>query len=155
MPLIEDSFKETKRRYELLKVRKLEKVSELQGKDALPQIVMIIDEFADLMIDKESKKQLEKPLKSIGALARAAGIHLVLATQRPEASIVTPVLRSNLPGRIGFQVASEADSKLILGVTDAFRLLGKGDLLWKHGGSLMRLQAPLVDRDDVEKALRL
>jgi S-DNA-T family DNA segregation ATPase FtsK/SpoIIIE len=155
LPLIEECFKETERRYGLLKEHRLENLAQLQGADALPRVVLIIDEFADLMADKEAKKILEKPLKRIGSLARAAGIHLVLATQRPEAGVVTPLLRSNLPGRVALQVASEADSKLILGVPDAFNLLGRGDLLWKHGGGLVRLQCSLVNREELANALRM
>jgi S-DNA-T family DNA segregation ATPase FtsK/SpoIIIE len=155
LPLIQECFEETERRYAVLKQQHLENISQLQGAAALPRLVVIIDEFADLMADKESKNALEKPLKRIGALARAAGIHLVLATQRPEASVVTPLLRSNLPGRISLKVASEADSKLILGVPDACHLLGKGDLLWKHGGGMLRLQSPFVTRDELDRCLRL
>jgi S-DNA-T family DNA segregation ATPase FtsK/SpoIIIE len=155
LPLIKDCFQETERRYALLKEKQLENIAQLRGVDTLPRIVMILDEFADLMADKEAKAELEKPLKRIGAKARAAGIHLVLATQRPEASVVTPLLRSNLPGRLGFTVASEADSKLILGVTDAAHLLMRGDLLWKHGGGFQRLQCPLVRREELGRELRL
>jgi hypothetical protein len=155
LPLIEECFKETERRYGLLKERRLENLAQLRGANALPRVVLIIDEFADLMADKDAKKTLEKPLKRIGALARAAGIHLVLATQRPEAGVVTPLLRSNLPGRVALQVASEADSKLILGAPDAFNLLGRGDLLWKHGGGLVRLQCPLVSKEELASALRM
>jgi phosphoglycolate phosphatase-like HAD superfamily hydrolase len=155
LPLIKECFEETERRYALLKEKHLENVAQLQGAEALPRIVMILDEFADLMTDKEARAELEKPLKRIGAKSRAAGIHLVLATQRPEASVVTPLLRSNLPGRVGFTVASEADSKLILGLPDAAHLLMRGDLLWKQGGGFQRLQCPLVGRDELERDLRL
>jgi hypothetical protein len=155
LPLVEWCFAETERRYALLRGHRLENVTELNGRDTLPRIVLVLDEFADLMADRDSKKRLETPLKRLGALARAAGIHLVLATQRPEASVVTPLLRSNLPGRISLRVASEADSKIILQSPEAAYLLGRGDLLWKQGGGTLRLQSPLVTRDDLMATLRL
>jgi S-DNA-T family DNA segregation ATPase FtsK/SpoIIIE len=108
------------------------------------------------MADRGQKKEMEALLGRLGAKARAAGIHLVLATQRPEASVVTPLLRSNLPGRISLRVISEKDSRLILPEQpDAAHLLGRGDLLWWHGGGLTRLQSPFVDRADLDSALRL
>jgi hypothetical protein len=155
LPLIRKCFNEMERRYGLLKERQKENVSELSGQDALPRIVLLFDEFADLMLDKDSKKELETLLKRIGAKARAAGIHLVLGTQRTEASVVTPLLRSNLPGRISLKVMSEKDSKLILDAPDAAHLLGKGDLLWWHRGGLLRLQSPFVARRELEQRLRL
>ena len=79
----------------------------------------------------------------------------MVGTQRTEASVVTPILRSNLPGRISFQVATDRDSKLILDAPGTAALLGKGDLLWKRGGNLLRLQSPLVDNDGLEKLLRM
>jgi DNA segregation ATPase FtsK/SpoIIIE, S-DNA-T family len=109
----------------------------------LPRIVCIFDEYADFMADKEIAKLLELHIKRLGAMARAAGIHLIIATQRPEAKIVTPVIRSNLPGRVALRTASEADSMIILGgkQSDAAYLLGKGDLLYHTGGNLIRLQS--------------
>jgi S-DNA-T family DNA segregation ATPase FtsK/SpoIIIE len=98
---------------------------------------------------------MEALLSRLGAKARASGIHLVLATQRPEASVVTPLLRSNLPGRISLRVISEKDSKLILPEQpDAAHLLGRGDLLWWHGGGLIRLQSPFVTKLELETILR-
>jgi S-DNA-T family DNA segregation ATPase FtsK/SpoIIIE len=143
------------RRYTLLRARGKEHIGELTGKDALPRWVLVFDEFADLMTDKASKKDLEAFLKRLGAKARAAGIHLVLGTQRPEASVVTPLLRSNLPGRIGFQVPTERDSKIILDEPDAAHLLDKGDLFWRRGGSLLRLQSPFVLKEQLDACLRL
>jgi S-DNA-T family DNA segregation ATPase FtsK/SpoIIIE len=109
----------------------------------LPRIVCIFDEYADFMAEKETAKGLELSIKRLGAMARAAGIHLIIATQRPEAKIVTPVIRSNLPGRVALRTASEADSMIILGGkhTEAAYLLGKGDLLYQAGASLLRLQS--------------
>jgi DNA segregation ATPase FtsK/SpoIIIE-like protein len=150
---IEECFDETERRYQDLEKNRCENIVRL--KNAPPRWVVVIDEFADLMADTDAKKVLGTPLKRIAAKARAAGIHLVLATQRPEASVVTPLLRSNLPGRVSLKVASEADSKLILGTKDAFHLLGKGDLLWQHGAGLVRLQCPLVLGEELIQALRI
>lgn len=81
-------------------------------------------------------------------MARAAGIHLIIATQRPEASIVTPIIRSNLPGRVALKTASEADSQIVLGgkISDAAYLLGKGDLLYQSGSILERLQSLFADK---------
>jgi S-DNA-T family DNA segregation ATPase FtsK/SpoIIIE len=155
LPLVEDCYREMERRYGLLRSRGKEHVGELSGADAVPRWVLVFDEFADLMADRASKKELEAFLKRLGAKARAAGVHLVLGTQRPEASVVTPLLRSNLPGRIGLQVTSEKDSKIILDEPDAAHLLDKGDLFWRRGGSLVRLQSPFVTREELEAKLRL
>jgi DNA segregation ATPase FtsK/SpoIIIE, S-DNA-T family len=109
----------------------------------LPRIVCIFDEYADFMAEKESRTALEQSIKRLGAMARAAGIHLIIATQRPEAKIVTPVIRSNLPGRVALRTASEADSAIVLGgkQTAAAYLLGKGDLLYQVGAQMQRLQS--------------
>jgi S-DNA-T family DNA segregation ATPase FtsK/SpoIIIE len=155
-PLIERCLAETEDRYELMRRRGVEDVSQLKGADARPRVVVIIDEFADLMADKDARKLLETTLKRIGAKARAAGVHLILATQRPEApGVITAQLRSNLPGRICLKVASDGDSKIMLGVPDAAHLLGKGDLLWMSGGSMIRLQSPLVCKAELNIGLRL
>jgi S-DNA-T family DNA segregation ATPase FtsK/SpoIIIE len=116
-------------------------------------VFLVFDEFADLMADPKWKKSLETPLRRIGAKSRAAGIHLMMATQRPEASVVTPLLRSNLPGRVALRVASKADSNIILNEPDAAALLGHGDLLWRQGARLLRLQSPFVSREALERAL--
>lgn len=109
----------------------------------LPRIISIFDEYADFMAEKETSRELELSIKRLGAMARAAGIHLIIATQRPEAKVVTPIIRSNLPGRIALRTASEADSTIILGgkQTAAAYLLGKGDLLYQVGSQLQRLQS--------------
>ena len=109
----------------------------------LPRIVCIFDEYADFMADKETAKALEQSIQRLGAMARAAGIHLVIATQRPEARVVTPLIRSNLPGRVALRTASDADSAIILGGKEgaAANLLGRGDLFYSGGGNLQRLQS--------------
>lgn len=112
----------------------------------LPRIVCIFDEYADFMAEKEIRNALELSVKRLGAMARAAGIHLIVATQRPEAKVVTPLIRSNLPGRVALRTASEADSTIVLGGDEkaAAYLLGKGDLLYQVGSTLHRLQSLLA-----------
>jgi S-DNA-T family DNA segregation ATPase FtsK/SpoIIIE len=117
--------------------------------------VVVFDEFADLMLEAKSKRELETLLKRLGAKARAAGIHLILGTQRTEASVVTPLLRSNLPGRISLRVTGDRDSKLILDAAGAAELLGRGDLLWRRGGDLLRLQSPYVGEEELRRTLRV
>jgi len=109
----------------------------------IPRILCIFDEYADFMTQKETAKVLEQSIKRLGAMARAAGIHLIIATQRPEAKVVTPLIRSNLPGRVALRTASAADSSIILGAKKeaAANLLGKGDLFYSGSGSLQRLQS--------------
>jgi S-DNA-T family DNA segregation ATPase FtsK/SpoIIIE len=117
-----------------------------QTRHPLPRIVCLFDEYADFMADKTSRQGLENGIKRLGAMARAAGIHLIIATQRPDASVVTPLIRANLPGRVALRTASEADSAIILGSkqTMASQLLGQGDLLYASAGKLQRLQSLLA-----------
>jgi S-DNA-T family DNA segregation ATPase FtsK/SpoIIIE len=117
-----------------------------QAPTALPRLVCIFDEYADLMVEKTTRIALEQSIKRLGAMARAAGIHLIIATQRPDAKVVTPLIRSNLPGRIALKTASEADSAIILGGKQAAAayLLGRGDLLYPQGSQLLRLQSLLA-----------
>ncbi|MEZ6121557.1 MAG: DNA translocase FtsK [Planctomycetaceae bacterium] len=156
LPMIHWAFEETERRYELLQKEGVANLAELSRRTiAPPRIVLLCDEFADLMSDPESKDKLERPLKTLSAKSRAAGIHLVLATQRPEKSVVTPLIRTNLPGRIAMKVKSKGDSEMVINQDDACHLLGKGDLLWERGASLLRLQCPLTTQDELEDALRM
>src|SRR5262249_39488178 len=104
MPLLQWCLDETRRRYDLLAQQKKTNVGELDDATLIPRVVVVIDEFANLLEDKSSKAVLTSLLKLIGAMSRAAGIHLVLATQRPDKDVVTPLLRDNLPGRVGLQV---------------------------------------------------
>ncbi|ASC73860.1 putative FtsK-like protein [Halomicronema hongdechloris C2206] len=120
-----------------------------QASSPMPRIVCIFDEYADFMAEKDSRTALEQSIKRLGAMARAAGIHLIIATQRPDAKVVTPLIRSNLPGRVALRTASAADSAIILGGKqgEAVNLLGKGDLLYLRGAQLLRLQslfAPII-----------
>jgi energy-coupling factor transporter ATP-binding protein EcfA2 len=153
LPVIESCKAEMERRYTVLQQRKLSDVSELP-KDFLPRIVIVIDEFASFLEDKETKKIVNDLLKRIGAMARAAGIHLILSTQRPDKDVITPLLRENLPGRIALRVSSKAGSDLILDSPEAEHLLGRGDLFWKTRGELLRLQSPFVERAELERVLR-
>lgn len=130
-------------RFELAGCADIHSYNQKKIKHSLPRIVCIFDEYADFMAEKETRNELELSIKRLGAMARAAGIHLIIATQRPEAKVVTPIIRSNLPGRIALRTASEADSMIILGgkQTAAAYLLGKGDLLYQVGAQLQRLQS--------------
>ncbi len=154
IPLIQGCMTEMDRRYEILKDRQLTNVGDLPP-EMLPRTIIVIDEFASFLEDKESKKVVTALLKRIGAMARAAGIHLILATQRPDKDVIVPVLRENLPGRIALHVTNKAGSDLILGSPEAEHLLGKGDLFWKKGGELLRLQSPFVTQAELETRLRV
>ena len=122
----------------------------------LPRILCIFDEYADFMADKEAAKVLEQSIQRLGAMARAAGIHLIIATQRPEAKVVTPLIRSNLPGRVALRTASDADSAIILGGRhgEAANLLGKGDLFYDGSGTLQRLQSLFALPETVTNLIR-
>ncbi len=130
-------------RFELAGCADIHSYNQKKNHQPLPRIVCIFDEYADFMAEKETRNELELSIKRLGAMARAAGIHLIIATQRPEAKVVTPIIRSNLPGRVALRTASEADSMIILGgkQTAAAYLLGKGDLLYQVGAQLQRLQS--------------
>ena len=150
---------EMERRYALLdqlKVRNIEgfnkaiKTSDFLA-DPLPYILVVIDEFADLMLT--SSKQLEPAVSRLTAKARAVGIHLVLATQRPSVDVITGVIKSNIPSRIAFMVSSYTDSRVILDEPGAEMLLGKGDMLFKPSWSpnLTRIQSAFLSDDEVER----
>lgn len=127
-----------------------------QSQIPLPRILCIFDEYADFMADKKTAQALEQSIQRLGAMARAAGIHLVIATQRPEAKVVTPLIRSNLPGRIALRTASDADSAIILGGKQgaAVNLLGKGDLFYAGGSHLQRLQSLFAPESTVSKLMK-
>ena len=116
--------------------------------DVLPQIVVIVDELADLMMT--AGKEVEFLIQRLAQKARAAGIHLIMATQRPSVDVITGVIKANLPTRISFQVTSKIDSRTILGEQGAEQLLGKGDMLYMPGGKqIMRVHGPFVSDDEV------
>lgn len=152
---------EMDQRYDLLKdaqVRNLKeynakfvnrKISDPAKHRYLPFIVLIIDEFADLMMT--AGKEVEMPIARIAQLARAVGIHLVIATQRPSVNVITGTIKANFPARLAFRVLSKIDSRTILDAGGADQLIGRGDMLLSTGSDLIRLQCAFVDTPEVEK----
>lgn len=153
--------KEMDERYDLLKmglVRDIKsynqkfkegKLEEELGHRHLPYIVVIIDELADLMLT--AGKAIEEPIARIAQLARAVGIHLVVATQRPSVNVITGTIKANFPVRIAYQVASKIDSRTILDTMGADQLVGKGDMLVSTSGSMVRVQNAFVSTEEVER----
>ena len=119
-----------------------------EGHRFLPYIVVVIDEVADLIMT--AGKEVEHPIARLAQLARAIGIHLVLATQRPSVNIITGTIKANFPARIAFRVSSKIDSRTILDGNGADQLIGKGDMLYSNGSEIIRLQCPFVDTPEVE-----
>ncbi len=115
----------------------------------LPYLVIIVDEFADLILTKAGK-DIENNICRLAAKARAAGIHLVLATQRPSVDVITGLIKSNFPTRVSFRVTSSTDSRTILNSIGAEKLLGKGDMLYRHGTNNLRVHSAYVDEDEIE-----
>ncbi len=131
-----------------------EMVSEEEAMDltALPYIVIIVDEMADLMM--VAGKEIEGAIQRLAQMARAAGIHLVMATQRPSVDVITGTIKANFPTRISFQVTSKIDSRTILGEMGAEQLLGQGDMLYMAGGGrIVRVHGPFVSDHEVEKVV--
>ena len=119
----------------------------------MPYIVVIIDEMADLMM--VAGKDIEGAVQRLAQMARAAGIHVIMATQRPSVDVITGTIKANFPTRITFQVTSKIDSRTILGEQGAEQLLGQGDMLYMAGGGrISRLHGPFVSDDEVEKIVR-
>jgi S-DNA-T family DNA segregation ATPase FtsK/SpoIIIE len=119
------------------------------GHKYLPFIVLVIDEFADLIMT--AGKEIEMPIARLAQLARAVGIHLIIATQRPSVNIITGTIKANFPARIAFKVSSKIDSRTILDSGGADQLIGKGDMLISYNGEITRLQCAFVDTPEVEK----
>ena len=119
------------------------------GYSFLPYIILIIDEFADLIMT--AGKEVETPIARLAQLARAIGIHLIIATQRPSVNVITGVIKANFPARIAFRVTSKIDSRTILDSGGAEQLIGRGDMLYTQGNELTRLQCAFVDTPEVEK----
>lgn len=150
-------------RYDLLKlayVRNIKEYNEkflsrklnpLKGHRFLPYIVVVIDEFADLLMT--AGKEIEEPIARLAQLARAIGIHLVIATQRPTTSVITGNIKANFPARIAFMVRSSVDSRTILDQTGANQLIGRGDMLISNGGDLTRVQCAFIDTKEVERVV--
>lgn len=148
-------------RYELLKnamVRnikeynakfKARKLNPENGHMFLPYIVLVIDEFADLIMT--AGKEVETPIARLAQLARAIGIHLIVATQRPSVNVITGIIKANFPSRIAFRVTSKIDSRTILDAPGADQLIGRGDMLYSGGNDITRIQCAFVDTPEVEK----
>jgi S-DNA-T family DNA segregation ATPase FtsK/SpoIIIE len=148
-------------RYDLLKAAMVRNIKEYNvkfkqrklnpndGHKFLPYIVLVIDEFADLIMT--AGKEVETPIARLAQLARAIGIHLIVATQRPSVNVITGIIKANFPARIAFRVTSKIDSRTILDAGGADQLIGRGDLLYTAGNSLNRIQCAFVDTPEVEK----
>ncbi|KOS04782.1 cell division protein FtsK [Flavobacterium akiainvivens] len=119
------------------------------GHRFLPYIVLVVDEFADLIMT--AGKEVETPIARLAQLARAIGIHLIIATQRPSVNVITGIIKANFPARIAFRVTSKIDSRTILDSQGADQLIGRGDLLYTQGNDLVRVQCAFVDTPEVEK----
>jgi DNA segregation ATPase FtsK/SpoIIIE, S-DNA-T family len=127
------------------------RLNPLKGHQFLPFIVLVIDEFADLIMT--AGKEIEMPIARLAQLARAVGIHLIIATQRPSVNIITGTIKANFPSRIAFKVSSKIDSRTILDTGGAEQLIGKGDMLVSHHGEVTRLQCAFVDTPEVDKVV--
>lgn len=151
-------------RYELLKDAGVRNIKEYnakflsrrlnpeKGHRFMPFIVLVIDEFADLMMT--AGKEIEAPIARLAQLARAIGIHLIIATQRPSVNIITGTIKANFPARIAFKVSSKVDSRTILDGGGADQLIGKGDMLLSIGGNMVRLQCAFVDTPEVDRIMQ-
>ncbi len=148
-------------RYELLKVAMVRNIKEYNvkfkarklnpndGHKFLPYIVLVIDEFADLIMT--AGKEVETPVARLAQLARAIGIHLIIATQRPSVNVITGIIKANFPARLAFRVTSKIDSRTILDTQGADQLIGRGDMLFTQGNDVTRIQCAFVDTPEVAK----
>jgi S-DNA-T family DNA segregation ATPase FtsK/SpoIIIE len=127
------------------------KLNPQKGHQYLPFIVLVIDEFADLIMT--AGKEIEMPIARLAQLARAVGIHLIIATQRPSVNIITGTIKANFPARIAFKVSSKVDSRTILDTGGAEQLIGKGDMLISYNGEITRLQCAFVDTPEVDEVV--
>ena len=128
---------------------KSRKLNPNEGHKYLPYIVLVVDEFADLIMT--AGKEVEAPIARLAQLARAIGIHLIIATQRPSVNVITGLIKANFPARIAFRVTSKIDSRTILDGSGADQLIGRGDMLYTQGNDMIRLQCAFVDTPEVEK----
>ncbi len=152
---------EMDKRYDLLKIAMCRNIKEYNAKFKerklnpdnghafLPYLVLVIDEFADLIMT--TGKEVETPIARLAQLARAVGIHLVIATQRPSVNVITGLIKANFPARIAFRVMSKVDSRTILDNSGADQLIGRGDMLFNQGNALTRLQCAFVDTPEIER----
>ena len=125
------------------------KLNPNDGHSYLPYIVLVVDEFADLIMT--AGKEVETPIARLAQLARAIGIHLIIATQRPSVNVITGIIKANFPARIAFRVTSKIDSRTILDSGGADQLIGRGDMLYTQGNELTRIQCAFVDTPEVER----
>jgi len=125
------------------------KLNPNDGHKFLPYIVLIIDEFADLIMT--AGKEVETPIARLAQLARAIGIHLIIATQRPSVNVITGLIKANFPARIAFRVTSKIDSRTILDTGGADQLIGRGDMLYTQGNELSRIQCAFIDTPEVDQ----
>jgi S-DNA-T family DNA segregation ATPase FtsK/SpoIIIE len=148
LPVIEQLVDVMEERYEIFEQAQVMDIEEYnqqaRTEQRLERRVLVIDEFQDLVTEKSSAKEFYAGIKRLGAKARAAGVHLVLATQRPDRDTVPPIVKANLGGRIALQVSSQTNSRIVLDQGGAEKLLGKGDLLANLGKGVVRAQAPLL-----------
>lgn len=128
---------------------KARKLNPEHGHKFLPYIVLVVDEFADLIMT--AGKEVETPIARLAQLARAIGIHLIIATQRPSVNVITGIIKANFPARIAFRVTSKIDSRTILDSQGADQLIGRGDMLFTQGNELIRLQCAFVDTPEVDR----
>ncbi len=163
LPALQSLVLEMELRYDLLKEARVRNITEyneayfsgrlanLEGHRYLPYIVLIIDELADLMMT--AGKEVETPICRLAQLARAVGIHLIVATQRPSVNVITGLIKANFPVRISFRVSSGVDSRTILDVNGAERLIGRGDMLFSMGTDMLRLQSGFVSTAEIERVV--
>lgn len=152
---------EMDQRYDLLKDAMVRNIKEYNvkfksrqlnpenGHQFLPYIVLVVDEFADLIMT--AGKEIETPIARLAQLARAVGIHLIIATQRPSVNVITGIIKANFPARVAFRVTSKIDSRTILDSSGADQLIGRGDMLFTQGNELTRLQCAFIDTPEVDK----
>jgi len=152
---------EMEKRYELLKDAmcrnikeynqkfKKRKLNPNDGHKFLPYLVLVVDEFADIIMT--AGKEVETPIGRLAQLARAVGIHLIIATQRPSVNVITGLIKANFPARIAFKVTAKVDSRTILDSGGADQLIGNGDMLFTQGNDLIRLQCGFIDTEEIEK----
>ena len=147
--LLEEAFCRNLKEYN--KKFKERKLNPENGHRYLPYIVLVVDEFADLIMT--AGKEVEHPIARLAQLARAVGIHLIIATQRPSVNVITGMIKANFPARVAFRVMSNVDSRTILDNTGADQLIGKGDMLYSNGNDMIRIQCAFIDTPEVEKVV--
>lgn len=153
--VLDDMIQEMEKRFSLFEgIQDLRRYNSVRP-DPLPRLVCICDEYADLILEDSKKgREVERRIARIGAKGRAAGVDLILATQRPSRDVVGGVIKANLNARIALKVNERLESRIILEQSGAETLLGKGDLFFKDLGPAIRLQAPLISDEDLKKAAR-